>query len=215
MYKKIIVERTGRYIVLGEVSEKTKNIWVCFHGYGQLASYFSKKFETLLDEKTCVIIPEGLSRFYLNGNYDRIGASWLTKEMREEEIVESLNFVNSIFDSVASQTGYIKLNVLGFSQGCAMACRWLNQIEKRADNLILWAGFFNNGIEDVINVKKLSSTKCFYVYGIQDEFLVQNPEMKDKMYQNLRNQLKVEEVPYEGTHRMEVAVLQKLIQSLQ
>jgi hypothetical protein len=55
----------ARYYKLGEINAATRQIWFVLHGYGQLAQFFIKKFNTLTDHNVCVIAPEGLSRFYL------------------------------------------------------------------------------------------------------------------------------------------------------
>ena len=35
------------YYTLNKLTEDTERIWLVFHGYGQLAEYFIKKFEGL------------------------------------------------------------------------------------------------------------------------------------------------------------------------
>ncbi len=215
-YQKIKVQRTARYIVLGEVTPKTKHIWVCFHGYGQLASFFAKKFESFVSEETCFIIPEGISRFYIHGKYERVGASWLTRDMKDEEASESLAFINSVYSKVTADIDLqeVKLNIFGFSQGCAMACRWLSLIDKTAENFIIWAGFFANGISDIIEVDKLQNTKTTYVYGTKDEFLVSNPEIREQMLGDLKGHLDAKVIDFEGEHRVELSVLKKIMTNL-
>ncbi|MFT6879762.1 MAG: putative esterase [Arcticibacterium sp.] len=215
-YQKIKVERTARYIVLGEITSRTKNIWMCFHGYGQLASFFAKKFEPFIDEETCFIIPEGISRFYIHGKYERVGASWLTRDMKEEEAAESLAFINNVYASVVAHIDlkYVKLHAFGFSQGCAMACRWLNQLDQKAQTFIIWAGFFAKGISDIIEISKLKSTKMFYVYGSKDEFLISNPEIKDQMLRDLKGHLETEIISFDGEHRVEIPVLREIMKKV-
>lgn len=215
-YQSIKVERTARYILLGEVSEKTKNIWVCFHGYGQLASYFGKKFKFIENEETAILIPEGLSRFYLNNKYERIGASWITREMRDEEVEDYINYLNALLTQISQDVNLknININVLGFSQGCTTACRWLNQASFPASNLVLWAGFFGNGIEDVIEPSKLSSTNCYYIYGSSDAYLVNQPEMKAKMLDNLREKISPTIIEFDGDHVIHPTVLKDLMAKL-
>jgi len=67
-YQKIKVERTARYIVLGEITSKTKNVWMCFHGYGQLASFFAKKFEPFIDKRLVLLFLKGFPGFISMGN---------------------------------------------------------------------------------------------------------------------------------------------------
>jgi hypothetical protein len=77
----------ARYSRLGEINDDTEQVWFVIHGYGQLAHYFIRKFALLENKNTCIIAPEGLSRFYVNElkeggfrNSDRVGATWMTKE---------------------------------------------------------------------------------------------------------------------------------------
>lgn len=212
-YQKIKIERTARYILLGEVSLKTKNIWVCLHGYGQLASYFGKRFKFMENEETAILIPEALSRFYLNNKYERIGASWITKEMKAEEADDYINYLNALLTQITCEINIdnVKINVLGFSQGCTTACRWLNQTKFTASNLVLWAGFFGNGIEDVIQPQKLASTDCYYVYGNSDFYFLNQPEMKNKMLANLTDNISPTIIEFDGDHVIHPSVLKDLM----
>ena len=60
-----------------EVNENTKYLCIAFHGYGQLAKYFIRDFESLGPEHVA-IVPEGLHRFYREGMSGRVVASWMT-----------------------------------------------------------------------------------------------------------------------------------------
>lgn len=209
---KIKVERTARFYTLGEVSETTKTVWIALHGYGQLAQYFIKKCNVLVDENTYVVAPEGLSRFYLDENYQRVGASWMTREGREEEIDEYVAFLQQIYLDVVYKIGNpdFELRILAFSQGCATALRWMDRSEIECKKLLLWAGFFDKGIQDVIRPEKLDSTDTYYVYGQQDEFLVAYPDLSAAFKADMEKQIKVTFVPFEGTHRVDETVLKNL-----
>lgn len=209
------VERTARYRTMGELSPKTKTIWFALHGYGQLAKFFIRKFNGIVDEETFIVAPEGISRFYLDAKYDRIGASWITKEHRDLEAEEYIEFLNSIYDAVTQGTDIqnIKINILGFSQGCATACRWLNDGHISCEKLVLWAGFFGNGIVDMISPEKLKDVDTYYVYGKQDEFLVQYPEISEAFRDQMKTDINPTVIPFEGTHRVDEKVLKDLIDS--
>ncbi len=167
------VKRTARYYTLGSLSEATKQVWFVLHGYGQLAQFFIKKFEAIAQENTVVVAPEALSRFYLEGVSGRVGATWMTKEERPQEINDYIFYLNQLYDSVLKDhdTSQLQINILGFSQGNATALRWLNDGHIRCDRFVIWAGFFGNGVADVIDPNKLSSIPTTLVYGTQDEFL--------------------------------------------
>ncbi|GAB3223895.1 alpha/beta hydrolase [Spirosoma arcticum] len=229
----LTVQRTARYYTIGKLTDQTTHIWFCLHGFGQLASFFSKKFTGLDDGKTLIVVPEGLSRLYLNGEYKRIGASWMTREDKQHEINDFLIYLNSLYDLVLNGRNAADLHItlLGFSQGAATACRWLNAGEStlgestapadrpgestlghiRADRLILWAGFFSNGISDVIDPARLASVETHYVYGTQDEYfeLIGDVDAyKARLLTDIPN-LKI--TAFDGGHRVEPEVLISLI----
>ena len=97
----LTVDFKARYYTLGQLNKDTRQIWFVFHGYGQLARYFIRKFAILTNQQILVIAPEGLSRFYIekvesSGRpNDRVGASWMTKENRTVDIENYLHYLNA------------------------------------------------------------------------------------------------------------------------
>ena len=209
----LTVQRTARYYTIGEFTSQTTHIWFCLHGFGQLASYFSKKFTVLDDGKTLIVIPEGLSRLYLNGEYKRIGASWLTREDKEHEIIDFVAYLNSLYDTVLNgrNADDFHITLLGFSQGAATACRWLNSNHIRVDRLILWAGFFSNGIGDVIDPAKVADVETHYVYGTQDEFFELIGDVDAYKARLLTDVPDLKITAFDGGHRVEPEVLRQLM----
>ncbi|MBE7179537.1 MAG: phospholipase [Mucilaginibacter polytrichastri] len=207
------VQRTARYYTIGALTDQTKNIWFCLHGFGQLAQYFSRKFTGLDDGQTLIIVPEGLSRLYLNGEYKRVGASWLTREDKEHEISDFLAYLNLLYDLVLAgrDPSQFHITLLGFSQGAATACRWVNDGHIQANRLILWAGFFQNGLTEVINPATLTSIETHYVYGKQDEYfkLIDDVDAYLRQLQTEAPTLQI--TAFEGGHQVEPDVLAHLI----
>lgn len=170
----LTIPRTARYVTIGELNEQTENVWFVIHGYGQLAEFFIKKFKDLDDGKTVIIAPEALSRFYLKEFSGRVGATWMTREERDTEIVDYVNYLNLLYDTVLQNidVNELKINILGFSQGTATVARWCMNEHIKYDRLIIWAGYFGNGIQDVIDPQKLMDKEVVLCYGKEDEFLV-------------------------------------------
>jgi predicted esterase len=170
----IVVPRTARYSTLGQVSDQTTDVWFVVHGYGQLAPFFIKKFEAILDQNTFVVAPEALSRFYMEGFTGRVGATWMTREEKQSEITDYVNFLNMVYDQTLANIDpkKVRIHVLGFSQGTTTVCRWLMNGHAKFDRLILWAGFFGNGIEDVLSADLVANKQVQFIYGTEDEFLV-------------------------------------------
>jgi hypothetical protein len=111
------VWRTARYYTHGTARASTQEVWLLAHGYGQLADNFLKKFSFLSPEKYWLIAPEALSRFYVDGlgmQNPRVGASWMTKESRETEIEDYIQYWKTIYAQTVEK-------VLEQSQRCLAA----------------------------------------------------------------------------------------------
>lgn len=133
----IQVPRTARYHVLGDAAS-ARAIWIVLHGYGQLARYFLNKFEGLSDE-LLIVAPEGLNRFYIDEGHQRVGATWMTREDREHEIADQVEYLDRLVEELRVRNN-APLHVLGFSQGVATACRWSLLGKTKMDRLVFWAG---------------------------------------------------------------------------
>ncbi len=167
----------ARYCQIGEINEKTEAVWFVCHGYAQLATFFIKKFEGLDLNKNCIIAPEGLSRFYLRGFVGRVGATWMTKEDRLNDIENYVNYLDAVYKHVLYDKDLTNLKIIffGFSQGVATICRWATQSTLNFDKLILWAGIIPPDMNHNQVAKRLSSKPIFVVYGDNDPY-IKEPE---------------------------------------
>ncbi|MBU3658632.1 MAG: alpha/beta hydrolase [Flavobacteriales bacterium] len=161
----IEVSKKMRYYTLGNI-EKADTLLIALHGFGQLSKYFIKKFEFLPDNYL-ILAPEGMHRFYLQGNSGRVGASWMTKEARELDIAENTNALQSLLKTIKAEKQFSKIILLGFSQGGATAARWYFSVAEQFDHLILWASVFPPDLE---KPKLEMNTKNYFVLGNQDEY---------------------------------------------
>jgi predicted esterase len=142
------------------------------HGYGQLARYFIRHFEKLVQPGVLVVAPEALSRFYLENNTGRVGASWMTKESRLDEIADYLNYLSKVYAWIKSSIGHesFRLHVLGFSQGAATACRWVAEKHPPAHSLTCWAGFFPPDLNWSAGWQR-KGLETHVVVGTEDKFV--------------------------------------------
>ncbi|WP_210516205.1 alpha/beta hydrolase [Hymenobacter terricola] len=211
----LAVTRSARYYQLGELSAETQRIWFVCHGYGQLAAYFSRHFAFLAeaDPYTVVVAPEGLSRFYLNGNGGRVGASWMTRDDRLPEIDDHVNFLNQLSQKVLDEClPSVQVTVLGFSQGTATASRWLAQAHFRPAHLILWAGGFPEDIEPATTQNLLQNLPLTVVIGSDDEYIpVAQAEQQHRHLQQLGAAARF--ITFPGKHELNRAVLAELATS--
>ena len=213
--KNITVNKTARYFILGESGDQINSIWFICHGYGQLASYFLRNFEVLNNGKNLLVAPEGLHRFYLKGYSDRVGASWMTKEDRLNDIKDYINFLDALYQEVISpfKGRKVKINVLGFSQGAATVSRWVAHKSFKPDNLILWSGAFPKDLPLEADFALFNSFKTLFIIGDQDEFI--NPSQAEEE----ENMLKQKGIPFElikfnGKHEINTKVLKDIAEKI-
>jgi predicted esterase len=207
----ITLQKTAHYVTLGELNEQTKNVWFVIHGYGQLAEYFIKKFKVLDDGKTVIIAPEALSKFYLKEFSGRVGATWMTKYERDSEIADYVNYLNQLYETVlqGKDVNKLKINILGFSQGTATVARWCMNESIKYDRLILWAGYFGNGIQDIIDPEKLTEKEVILCYGKEDEFLIKiDTQQYEKDIKNVIPHLQIH--TFEGGHTIDQELVLKI-----
>jgi len=164
----IEVLKTARYFKLVPQGE-IRTVLFVIHGYRQLAKYFIRQFQPLTELGIMVVAPEGLHRFYIEGYDGRVGASWMTKEDREVDIKDYVNYLNSLH-STLDISPQIPIDILGFSQGGPTACRWLSEARFDARKLILHSTVFPNDFDFKGNMKKLAKAQVYSVFGDADQF---------------------------------------------
>jgi predicted esterase len=199
-----------RYFTSGSLSNPIEYVWMVFHGYGQLARYFIRKFE-VLNSNHFIIAPEGSHRFYLEGTQGRVGASWMTREARELDLHNQKVYLDTISDYYAQQIPHhAKWIVLGFSQGTATAMRWLNSNQIPVHRLILWAGTIPQDLVQPKAGRDWSSVNTTFVYGDQDPYLTSNSINSVRDWVR-HYEIQVQENPYTGEHRIEPEVLKAIV----
>jgi predicted esterase len=213
--KNIIIPKTARYFVSGEATEHVETIWFVCHGYGQLANFFIKNFEVLNNEKNLVIAPEGLHRFYWQGFSGKVVASWMTKEDRDDDIKDYINYLDAVYSEVLSQfkNKKVKINVLGFSQGAATVCRWIENKKCAIDKLILWAGAFPTDMHFEMNKDLFNAIKIYIIIGDNDEFI---NEQQVQEHENLlkTNAVNFQLIRFKGKHEIHQETLLQLANGL-
>jgi predicted esterase len=192
----------ARYFKLGSINERTKEVWFVLHGQGQLAEFFIQKFKKLEDENICVIAPEGLSRYYLEGYSGRVGATWMTKENRLMDIDNYIQYLNAVYKTeVNMPLDRIKITVFGFSQGAATASRWVMNQSIDFHRLILWGGVFPPDIDFTKGHEILKTKETYIVYGKSDPFLSDDRFLEmESIFAQLNIHPKI--VTFSGSHEI-------------
>ncbi|MCW5898807.1 MAG: hypothetical protein KIT10_06010 [Flavobacteriales bacterium] len=205
----IRVRRTARYHVLGDPSH-AKSLWIVLHGYGHLARYFLNKFEGLAKD-ALIVAPEGLNRFYLDEQHQRVGATWMTREDREHEIQDQVAYLDDLVDELRRTVGELPLNVLGFSQGVATACRWSLMGRSVISRMVLWSGSLPPEPGAALLAGRWRDLRIDVVLGTQD------PYAGEEAFQTQCNRLIAAGLSFrthrfDGGHVLEPVLLGRLLQ---
>jgi len=200
----------ARYFQQGELDANTKQLWFVLHGQGHLAQYFIKKFEVINTQGICVIAPEGLSRYYLDGFYGRVGATWMTKENRSTDIKNYITYLNAIYQQLDISNSDIKITLLGFSQGAATVCRWAMNTKIDFDRLILWAGIFPFDMDFEKGRELLKNKTVISVNGDQDEFVNEKKIEELRSYEEKLG-FETQKINFNGGHEILPETLKLLV----
>ena len=218
----IRVARTARYYTLGPADPDLREIWLVCHGYRQLARRFLSRFADLDDGTRLIVAPEGLSRFYLHdseGSHGKeipIGATWMTREDRENEITDYIGLLDAVLDEVAEDSGreingreITGLTVLGFSQGAHTACRWVAAGETAVERLILWGAYLPDDFDLERGPDRLGSTELILVRGLLDHYISEEAHAsQEARLEELGIPFKT--ITHAGGHELDPAVLRQI-----
>ncbi len=169
----IAVPRTATYSLLGDRGTVPAECWLVYHGYGQLAHRFLRRFEGLEQPGRWIVAPEGLSRFYVNGSHGHVGASWMTREDRDGEIEDYLGYLDALYANLFSNAATApRIVLLGFSQGCATASRWAARGVARPARLVLWGELQAQDLTDE-DYRRLREhgTEVLLIVGREDPYV--------------------------------------------
>ncbi len=214
----IRVQRTARYYTLGGRPDvPPTSLWFVLHGYGQLAGDFIRYFADLAADDTLVVAPEALNRFYsvsadVAPSRNRpVGATWMTREDRESEVADYVEYLDGVFDAVngGSMPPRARINVVGFSQGAATASRWLAHGRVPATRLILWGGLVPPDADLSRGPLSLRGVPLTFVLGSRDHY-VSDVALEEDVARLARAGITASVVRFEGGHALSRATLRQL-----
>jgi predicted esterase len=139
---RLVATRThGRYLVAPPADAASPaRALVGFHGYGQSAADMLDELRRLPgSERWLLASVQALHRFY-NLKRDRIVASWMTREDREQAIADNVDYVAGVLAELERARRLTTLVYVGFSQGVAMAYRAAARSGHAAHGLIALGG---------------------------------------------------------------------------
>ena len=215
MQKHIIsAQKTARYFTLGKLCESTISIWFVLHGYGQLASDFLPQFQELADDGAFVVAPEGLSHFYFKGFGGNPGASWMTREDREADILDYVYFLDKVYNDINwNVSGKADFHLLGFSQGAETAARWFTLGRVDFSSLILFGGSIPRDIDAGKFKRNTENSKIYLCHGMNDRFINEQKADEELLFVSELN-VKTEHVKFPGGHEIHLPTLRRIAQEV-
>lgn len=209
------MQRTARYYALGGDSTPVRAVWFVLHGHGQLAGDFVRYFADLASDDTLIVAPEALSRYYLVSvdsapARDRpVGATWMTREDRASEIADYVEYLDSLYATIAASAAGASISVLGFSQGAATATRWVTQGKVPATRLVLWGGLMPPETDLSRGADVLRGAKLTLVIGDRDKYV--NAAMVESEEARLRAAgIPFDTIRFAGGHAIKRTVFEEL-----
>ena len=141
-----------------------------------------------------------------------VGATWMTREDRLNEIRDYVEYLNQLVGEIEREIGKVPLTVVGFSQGVATAARWAIGGSKAPSRLILWGDFSPPDIDLKLARQRLESMELIMVRGTEDRAL--SPMLRQQEEERLRQGgIDYRIISYSGGHDIDEQTLLTLAAS--
>jgi len=204
-------EKTAKVCVLEPNGEVVNSI-VCLHGYGYLNDYFIRKFESIKKNGYRIVAPEGLSRFYLSGTQGRVGASWMTKDLRTHDIDDNIAYLSQVF-SQPELTLEDEPIVLGFSQGVPTLMRFLWATKQTSKAVLVYASDIPKDVLTKEGVAFFNQFPIYLIVGTEDQFI---SEERLEQHVKFLNEvgLNYQLVRFEGKHNIHPETINKILKEI-
>ncbi len=211
MQHEVRYQSTNTYSTLNSLTNKTKNVWVVFHGIGYLSKYFIKYFDELNPEENYIIAPQAPSKYYLKNEYRHVGASWLTKENTLMETKNVINYLNAVLEA-ESFPEQCRLFVFGFSQGVSVAARWVASEKINCSDLVLYAGGIPNELTSAdFAFLEENNTQVTVLVGDKDPYINQERLKQEAAKIEMLFHGRAKQIVFGGGHEIKKELIQQLI----
>lgn len=203
------VRNTVRIARSHSAYDGVKNLVYLLHGYGQLAPSFIRKFEMIDKPENLLLAPEAPYRYYVDHRSKRVGATWMTREERLQDIADYVHYLDSLDEEISTRLKHpVRRIILGFSQGVATATRWINQGKVVCDDLVMWGGIYP---PDLLPEGRLihEEPRTIALFGTKDP-LISEESLAHFESHIERLGLHPERMSYDGVHEIDAAALSVL-----
>lgn len=209
--KTVTYTTENTYLTQNELTPKTKNVWLVFHGIGYLSRYFVKYFNGLHPEENYILVPQAPSKYYLKNEYKYVGASWLTKENTATEVKNVLNYIDAVLEA-ENLPDDVNLILFGFSQGVSVAARWLASKKPNCKMVALYAGGIPNELTAAdFEFLEQNATEIKIIYGDQDEYLTPDRLKGENIKIENLFQGRADIITFKGGHEVKPEIIKNLI----
>lgn len=213
-HHKLTVSKTAQFYQIGETGPAVRQLWIVCHGYAQLATEFIRNFDIVNTGDVVIVAPEGLNHFYKKGFNGDVGASWMTRHCREDEIADNGAYLETLLKRyLALLPNNVRIILLGFSQGTATVCRWILRYHPHFHDLVLWAGMPPEDLDYQAHKDYLADKNLYLLYGSNDPFLTPDRFSELKEIEQSGG-IDFEENQFDGGHEIPNAALQNLLKKL-
>jgi predicted esterase len=207
----IEVPRTARYYSIGDETGAVEELWFVLHGFGQLAGEFVRYFGDLADGRRMVIAPEALNRYYsastsVPASERPVGATWMTREDRQNEIRDYVRYLDLLHDEVAKKHPNARTIVVGFSQGGATAARWAQLGRSNIARLIMWGATVPPDADLEAGPAAFRGARLTIVIGRKDQY-ISAASLNAERARLTAAGVGFDVVEYDGGHSIKRAVL--------
>lgn len=201
---------TNTYSTLNTLTDKTKNVWIVFHGMGYLSKYFIKYFSELDAEENYIIAPQAPSKYYQDRKFKHVGASWLTRENTVSETQNILNYVDSVYEKEISGATP-NLFIMGYSQGVSIATRWVASRKIQCNKLILHSGGIPKELQPTDFEFLKLSTEVIYLYGDKDPYITEARKTEEQLKGSKLFKDRLEIHVFDGVHEVNPKFLREIL----
>ena len=214
--KNIPYTHTNSYSTLNNLSNKTKNVWVVFHGMGYLSRYFINYFKELPPDENYIIAPQAPSKYYQDKRFKYVGASWLTKENTETDKNNVFNYLDEVWitELASIDKSAVKVILMGYSQGVSIVTRWIASRKINCDYLLLHSGAIPSELKPSDFEHLPTSTPVTYIYGDKDEYVTEARVTEQRLNGSALFGNRLEVVIFSGVHEVHTAFFPKILNAL-
>ncbi|MBC8112725.1 MAG: phospholipase, partial [Verrucomicrobia bacterium] len=143
----------------------------------------------------------------------KVGATWMTKEARLDEISDYVNYLNQLYFHVLQNidTEQVNIKILGFSQGVATVCRWVLEGKIKADALVFYAGIPPEDLEINKRQQLFSHIPITFAFGSEDKLIQQSGFDIENYLSNFTREFpQTKVIRFDAGHVIQTEVLSQL-----